>query len=105
MEISTRRKKLLENLAIFKPISEPLMVRILGNPVENDYLNMQVLVNQARNFELRVVDNLGRILIQDNYVNSLSRSIQIPKIRLGKGVLNVSVSTDNETLTQRVISL
>jgi hypothetical protein len=105
LEISTRRKKLLENLPIFNPISEPIIVRILGNPVENDYLNIQVLVNEARSFEVRIVDNLGRVLIQDSYANSLSRSIQIPKVRLGKGMLNLSVSSDNETLTHRILSL
>jgi hypothetical protein len=105
LEISTRRKKLLENLAIFNPISEPIIVRILGNPVENDYLNIQVLVNEARSFEVKIIDNLGRVLIQDSYANSLSRSIQIPKVRLGNGMLNLSVSSDKETLTHRILSL
>lgn len=105
LEISTRRKKLLENSAIFKPVSDPIIVRVLGNPVENDYLNIQVLVNEARSFEVKVIDNLGRVLIQDSYNSSLSRSIQIPKIRLGKGVLNLSVSSGNETLAHRIVSL
>jgi hypothetical protein len=105
LEISSRRKKLIDNSAIFKPISEPIIVRILGNPVETDFLNIHVLVNQVRSFEIRIVDNLGRILLDDTYTNSLSRSIQIPKSRLGKGLLNLSVRSDNEVFSQRIVSL
>lgn len=105
LDISQRRKNLINNSDIFVQTSEPLIVKVYGNPVEGNYINCKVLVNQAKDFNVRIIDNLGRELYHEQFSNSLSRSVQIPKNKVGKGVLHLIVSTSEEQIKQRVISL
>lgn len=105
LEISKRRKTLLANALIFEPSTEPLILRVLGNPVESNYLNFQVLVDAPKDFTVEVIDNLGRVVYKKEFENSVSKYIQIPKTELGTGFLNLYVSSGKTKLTHRVISL
>ena len=102
LELSPRRMKLIQNAVLFEPISEPVLVKVLGNPVEGNQLDFFVFVNHPKNFEISLVDNLGRLIYYKKYENSMSRAIQIPKNQLGKGLMNLRVKTDEEVVYNRI---
>lgn len=105
VQLSERRRKLLENAVIFNPIEEPLLVNILGNPVENHLIEIRVFVNQPKDYELLLADNWGRILYRNTFQNSMSRTIQIPSDKISKGVLNLRVHAGSDTVFKRLVVL
>lgn len=105
LEISKRRQNLISNLDIFEPISEDLIVRVLGNPVSREYLEILVLVNEAKDFKVEVIDNFGRVLFSEDNIQSLSRSVQIPKSKFGSGIKYLMVSSGSSSFKQRILSL
>lgn len=105
LEISKRRQNLLANADLFEPVSEPLVLKVLGNPVEGSSLDCKVLVNAAQDYKIEVFDDLGRILFSEEYRNSLSRVVHIPKSRIGSGMRYLRLSAKNGRIDQRIVSL
>lgn len=105
LEISKRRQNLLANADLFETISEPLVLKVLGNPVQGNSLDCKVLVSEARDFKIEIFDDLGRILFSEEYRNSLSRVVQIPKTRIGSGMRHLRLSSMGTQMDRRIISL
>lgn len=105
LEISKRRQNLLANADLFEPVNEPLVLKVLGNPVEGSSLDCKVLVNTAQDYKIEVFDDLGRILFSEEYRNSLSRVVHISKSRIGSGMRHLRLSSKSSRIDQRVISL
>lgn len=105
LEISKRRQNLLANADIFETVSEPLVLKVLGNPVEGSSLDCKVLVNEAQDYKIEIFDDLGRVLFSEEYKNSLSRVVQIPKTRIGSGMRHLRLSSKGTQIDRRIISL
>ena len=104
LELSKRRKRLVTNSEFNLPQVESLIVRMLENPSSTDYLQFQVLLNSFANFSFEVFDASGRLIISENYEDSPSRLIQIPKTTLGKGIYNLRVKSGEEVVYKRMLS-
>ncbi len=105
LEISKRRQNLLANADIFETVSEPLVLKVLGNPVEGNSLDCKVLVNEAQDYKIEIFDDLGRLLFSEEYRNSLSRVVHIPKSRIGSGMRHLRLSSKGGQIDRRIISL
>lgn len=105
LEISKRRKNLLANADIFEPVNEPMVLKVLGNPVQGTSLDCKVLVSESQDYKIEVFDDLGRMLFSEEYRNSLSRVIHIPKTRIGRGMRYLRLSSKGTQIDQRIISL
>ena len=105
LEISKRRQNLLANADLFEPVTEPLVLKVLGNPVQGNSLDFKVLVSEARDYKIEVFDDLGRVLFSEEYRNSLSRVIHIPRIRIGSGMRHLRLSSKGTQIDRRIISL
>lgn len=105
LEISKRRQNLLANADIFETVSEPLVLKVLGNPVEGNSLDCKVLVNEAQDYKIEIFDDLGRLLFSEEYRNSLSRVVHIPKTRIGSGMRHLRLSSKGGQIDRRIISL
>ncbi|MCD8539413.1 MAG: zinc metalloprotease [Leadbetterella sp.] len=105
LEISRRRQNLLANADIFETVGEPLVLKILGNPVEGNSLDCKVLVNEARDYKLEIFDDLGRVIFSEEYRNSLSRVVQIPKNLIGSGMRQLRLSSKGTQIDRRILSL
>ncbi len=105
LEISKRRQNLLANADIFETVSEPLVLKVLGNPVNGSSLSCKVLVNGAQDYTIEIFDDLGRILFSEEYLNSLSRVVHIPKNRIGSGMRHLRLSSKGTRIDRRIISL
>lgn len=105
LAISKRRQNLLANADIFETVREPLVLKILGNPVQGNSLDCKVLVSEARDFKIEIFDDLGRILFSEEYRNSLSRVVHIPKTRIGSGMRHLRLSSMGTQMDRRIISL
>lgn len=105
LEISKRRQNLLANVDLFEPVSESLVMKVLGNPVEGSSLDCKVLVNSAQDYKIEVFDDLGRILFSEEYRNSLSRVVHIPKSRIGSGMRHLRLTAKSGRINHRIVSL
>lgn len=105
LEISKRRQNLVVNADIFVPANQSLVLKVLGNPVQGNTLDFKVLVSEALDYKIEVLDDLGRVLFSEEYRNSLSRVIHIPKTRIGTGMRYLRLSSKDEQIDRRIISL
>lgn len=105
LEISKRRQNLLAGVDIFEPVNDQLVLKIMGNPVEGSGLDCKVLVSEARDYKIEVFDDLGRVLFSEEYTNSLSRVIHIPKSRVGSGMRHLRLSSKDTQIDRRIIFL
>lgn len=86
LEISQRRKNLIANADLFFGISEPLVFKILGNPVTKEYIECKIQVAEARDYDITVVDPQGRVVYSVEFTSAMSQVLKIPKSRLGSGL-------------------
>ncbi len=105
LEISKRRQSLLANADIFETVSEPLVLKVLGNPVQGTSLDCKILVSEPRDYTIEIFDDGGRLVFSEKYTNSLSRVIHIPKARIGSGMRHLRLSSGSNRIDRRIISL
>ncbi len=103
LELSKRRKRLIENAKFNLKSTENLEVALIENPNNSNFIQFQVLLNGYKNFSFILYDNLGRILKESSYLDSPSRQIQLVKTGFPRGVVILKVFTDSESITKKVI--
>ncbi len=104
LNISQRRKNMVANSELFKPIDEPILVKILGNPLENSQFYAHIFVDVPKTYQVQFIDNLGRIRYESTFENSGNRSLRIPQTDLGFGILNMVVRAGDTVITKRIVS-
>lgn len=105
LEISKRRKRLVENSKFNLPSTEALVVNLIENPSQKSYFEFQILVNNFKNFDYLIFDLLGNKLREGKFLDSPSRIVQVDKKGLSKGVYLLKVYTSEETIIKKLINL
>ena len=105
LEVSKRRKRLLTYAEFKLPQAEELVVKVLENPSLTDQIQFQVLLKNFGDFEYQILDNFGRKILSESYIDTPSRLIQISKNSLGKGIYHLKVESGQEMVFRKLISL
>ena len=103
--ISERRKQLVANADLFFEVQEPIVVKVLGNPVVGGHLECKIQVNQARDYSVEIVDPLGRKVYSKNFTSAFGQILKIPKKELGQGVRHLKVISGNLQFNYRLLVL
>ena len=105
LELSARRKRLIENSKFSLPSASELSVKIINNPSGLDKIDVQVLVNDYKNIELVIYSADGKIIQTKSFKDSPSRLISIQKNDTGSGVFILKVISGAENYTSKFIFL
>ncbi|HET9054757.1 MAG TPA: M43 family zinc metalloprotease, partial [Cyclobacteriaceae bacterium] len=105
LEISKRRQNLIAYSDIFESVSEALVLKVLGNPVQGVNLDCKILVNEPRDYTLDIFDDGGRLVFSEKYTRSLSRVIHIPKAEIGSGMRHLRLSSGDVRIDRRILIL
>ena len=78
---------------------DELQVFIYPNPVIDNFLIDIVSVDQNINYSYKLIDSRGRILMSDNFKNS----VQIERDNLSAGMYMLYISSDKQCIKQKLI--
>jgi len=102
-EVSKRRKKLIANAQFNLPTTDKLALNILENPLTSNELVLQILVKDLSNYGISIFDSQGRIIFENNFIDSPSRILKIPKEKLRSGVFIISAYNEEEKVSKKLI--
>jgi hypothetical protein len=61
------------------------------------------LVKDLSNYGISIFDSQGRIIFENNFIDSPSRILKIPKEKLRSGVLVISAFNEEEKVSKKLI--
>ncbi len=103
IEISKRRKRIIVNSKFNLPNSESLAIKVLENPTNKDFHEVQVLVKGFINYGYILYDVLGRPIGSYTFQDSPSRLLRFAQADIGKGIFILKVFNDQEAVTKKLI--
>jgi len=103
LEVSKRRKRIITNSKFNLPNSETLAVKVLENPTNKDFHEVQVLVNGFSNYGFILYDALGRPISSSTFQDSPSRLLRFAQTDIGKGIFVLKVFNEQEAVTKKLI--
>lgn len=104
IEISKRRKKLINNANLSFPKVENLTVRMLENPSSSDVFKFEVLVKTASDIRFEFFDQIGRKIYNYELKSSESSLQEISKALLPSGVVYMRVCSGKETENRKILN-
>jgi Pregnancy-associated plasma protein-A len=106
LEISKRRKRLIENSKFSLPNAEKLTISTFGNPNFGNQIKLKVLVNGFTDLYFEVYDLVGKKRLENSFFDTPSRVLEIDKDALGgAGVYIIRIFTSTESVTTRIAFL
>ncbi len=103
LEVSKRRKRVV-NFAKFElPTSEKLVVNILPNPVLANNIQIQVLLPDFQDFSIEIYDVLGRFIYEQTFKDLPSTVITLKDKGFAAGHYFLKVFSKNQSITNRMI--
>jgi hypothetical protein len=106
LNLSPRRKKLVEYNSAPLPESENLTVKLYPNPFEggsSDELVIELLLKGLQNVNVDVINHLGSLVYSEDFAQTASDRLRIKPGTLARGIYMVRVRTANETKTRRLV--
>ncbi len=104
LELSPRRKKLIESVGELLPEREALEVTVEKNPAF-ELLELQVLLKGAQPIHIEVADAMGKVVFEKNIASTRSGEFPIDITSLRQGMYFVRVRTPTESQVKRVLVL
>ncbi len=106
LELSPRRKKMVEYNTAPLPESENLTVTIYPNPLQgtgSDELIVKVLLKGLRDVTVDVINQVGSTVISETFFQTASDRLRIKPGVLARGIYAVRIRTADETQTRRLV--
>ncbi|MGL4632415.1 MAG: M43 family zinc metalloprotease [Leadbetterella sp.] len=104
LELSSRRKALIEAANLELPKVEKLTVKILENPSSTLTMDFLVLVEKPRKvLTITLFSQSGKRLEKFEYQNFNSQKLQLSRAKYRAGMYFLRIESDNDTSTHRLI--
>jgi hypothetical protein len=103
LELSKRRKRLIENSKFNLPKTAEISVLPLENPTLDNNIKMQVLLPSYQDFVVRLFNSKGIQLYEKSYLDSPSRIIEIPKSTLAPGIYFYKIEFNYSQISGKII--
>jgi len=75
---------------------------VFPNPAE-DMVNVSMGFLKAEDAQLTITDALGKIVLVQNYKSMLNQTVQLDLSTLSGGVYNITLQTNSDRLTKRIV--
>lgn len=103
LEISKRRKRMVNYAKFQLPPSDKLNVNIRPNPASTKDFKVQVLLPDFQDFNIELYDNLGRKVHEESFRDLPSTVVTLKTQSIQAGIYYLNVYSNSEKVMKRVV--
>lgn len=103
LEVSKRRKRMVNYAKFELPPSEKLSVNVIPNPAPTRNFQIQVLLPDFQDFNIELFDNLGRKVHEETFKDLPSTIVTLKTQWIAGGVYYLNVYSKNEKVMKKVV--
>lgn len=103
LEISKRRKRMVNYAKFQLPPSDKLNVNIRPNPASTKDFKVQVLLPDFQDFNIELYDNLGRKVHEESFKDLPSTVVTLKTQSIQAGIYYLNVYSKSEKVMKRVV--